>query len=60
MPLYEFKCIDCGDTTEELYYDRSIAEMEPPFCCEKPMIIIISVNATPVIKGSRRGTFEGY
>ena len=54
MPLYEFLCSKCGFVTEDIYRNIEIAENEPPYCCDLPMEILMSVPADPVIKGSRR------
>ena len=51
MPIYEYRCSDCGEVSEILHKSYNTGEVACPACGSKGMEKLISTPATPVIKG---------
>lgn len=50
MPIYEYKCQDCGNIFEKLTYKEE--EIECPYCSGKNIKKLISLFSSP---GSEKG-----
>ncbi len=41
MPLFDFRCLSCGDQAIDVYRPISVgAKANPPVCCDSPMEVI--------------------
>lgn len=45
MPIYEFKCDECGKIEEIICSVKELDNLKPPICCKQKMYRIYSFNA---------------
>lgn len=53
MPIYEYKCSACDFEFEVLHAMSMESLMDCPECCQPKLVKLISMPATPIVKGTQ-------